>query len=453
MGVNRNSLSIGELVQIEVDSLNYSAHAVGRADGLVVFVSGGVPGDRLLVKITQVKKNYAIAEMAKIISASPHRCNPPCVHFIEGCGGCQWQHIAYESQIWWKKEIVRQALRRIGKLEDIPEIETSKTLPSLHYRSKLRLFPSKSPFSKGGFRGISEYGIQLGMRRTGSHEVVPIRECLISSRLINSLKSLFCGEVLSSGSVLHEISIRVSDRHQQIMLSCTYDGNDPATAEDIDRLSRLPAVTSVFYRVASNAGRSGKFILGYGNCAISEEVRGIEYKIGPECFFQVNTFGLKTLVDLVSEFAGEDNQIVLDAHCGVGMFALQMARVSRDVWGTDVSQSAVKLARSNAADNGMDNVHFRTGTVSQLLRDKLWDVPVDTAILDPPRKGCEKADLQSLISSRPGKVVYVSCNPTTLARDLHDLKNAGYRLLRLAMVDMFPMTYHLETVALCVRTV
>jgi len=444
MGVNRNSLSIGELVQIEVESLNYSAHAVGRADGLVVFVGGGVPGDRLLVKITQIRKNYAIAEMVEIISASPSRCNPPCVHFIEGCGGCQWQHIAYEFQIWWKKEIVRQALKRIGKMEDIPEIETSETLPSLHYRSKLRLFPSEPSSEKGG--------VEFGMRRTGSHEVVPIRECLISSHLINSLKPLFRGEVISSGSVLNEISIRVSDRHQQIMLSCTYDGDDSATAEDIDRLSRLPAVTSVFYRVASNAGRSGKFILGYGNCAISEEVRGIEYKIGPECFFQVNTFGLKTLVDLVSEFAGEDNQIVLDAHCGVGMFALQMARVSRDVWGTDVSQSAVKLARSNAADNGMDNVHFRTGTVSQLLRDKLWDVPVDTAILDPPRKGCEKADLQSLISSRPGKVVYVSCNPTTLARDLRDLKNAGYKLLRLAMVDMFPMTYHLETVALCART-
>ncbi len=426
-------MEIGDLVQTEVESLNYSAHAVGRIDGLVVFISGGVPGDRLLIRITQIKKNYAVAETVEILSASPDRRHPPCIHFVEGCGGCQWQHIAHESQLRWKQDIIRQALKRIGKFDSIPNVEISGTCPSFHYRNKLRLFPGKS-------------SSEFGMRKAGSHEVVPIEGCLISDPAINSLKPMFRGEIFSAGSSLNEVTIRSSDR---LMLSFAYERDDPSIAENIDKLSRMSGIASVFYRVASVSGR---FIHGYGDHTISEKIHGIEYKISPGCFFQVNTAGLKALVGLVRKFAGHDNRVLLDAHCGVGTFALQMADASDAVWGTDISSSAVTLARSNAVDNNITNVNFRLGTVSQVLGRELRDVPIDAAILDPPRKGCEKADLRALIQSRPGKVIYVSCNPTTLARDLRELGNAGYELLRLAMVDMFSMTYHLEVVALCART-
>ena len=162
---------VGELVKIDVESLNYSARAVGRVDSFVVFAHGGVPEDRLLVKVTEVKKNYALAETVEVLSASPQRCRPPCIHFVGGCGGCQWQHIAYEHQVHWKKEIVKQALRRIGKIESIPEIEIRGIYPSLRYRNKLRLFPAEA----------NDGGMLFGMHRSGSHEVVPIRECLIGS--------------------------------------------------------------------------------------------------------------------------------------------------------------------------------------------------------------------------------------------------------------------------------
>ena len=438
MKMRQAALEIGELIRIEVESLNYSARAVGRAGGLIVFVNRGVPGDKLLVRIEQIKKNYAVAEVEDILSASPYRCQPPCVHFTEGCGGCQWQHIAYKYQLQWKMEVVRQALKRIGKLEIIPKMEHRGLSPSHHYRNKLRLFPAKD-------QGI---GVPLGMRRSESHKVVPIRECLISTTVINSLSSIFRGEVFSTGDGLSEISIRSLDG---LMLSCTYNRDNTSIAVNIDKLSDLPEVASIFYRIVPTSGRPGKFILGYGGNTISQEVHGIRYKIGPDCFFQINVSGLKNLIHLVKDFAGEDNHLILDAHCGVGTFALQVADVSDTVWGIDISSSAVALARSNASDNGITNVHFRKGRASDILRNELRDVQLDLAILDPPRKGCEKADLQALIRSQPRKIIYVSCNPTTLARDLRELGESGYNLLRLAMVDMFPMTYHLEVVALCTR--
>ncbi len=421
-------------IQIEVESLNYSSYAVGRADGFVVFTSGGVPGDRLLVRMKQIRKNYAVAELVDIISASPHRCHPPCVHFIEGCGGCQWQHIAYDHQIQWKEEIVRQALRRIGKLEDVPEIEIREMNSPLRYRNKLRIFPAENP-------GM------LGMRRAESHQVVPVKECLISSDAINSMSPLFRGEVFSADSEISEISIRSSDTYQNVMLSCTYGRDNTIIEDHIRKLSKISAVSSVFYRI-----RRGKFMYGYGDSVIREKIRGIDYKIGPECFFQVNVSGLNTIIDLVKEFAGRGNKLVVDAHCGVGTFALQIACISDVVWGTDISSSSISLARSNAVENSIVNVHFRRGTASDLLSGELRDVPLDLLILDPPRKGCEQADLQAVMQAMPEKLIYISCNPTTFARDMHELSSSGYEILRLAMVDMFPMTYHLEVIAICVRT-
>lgn len=438
MAIRQNIPETGELTEITVESLSYSAHAVGRVDGFVVFVSGGVPGDKVLARITEVKKNHAFADLVEVLSASPHRCQPPCAHFTEGCGGCQWQHIAYEYQLESKKEVIRQALKRIGKLEDIPEMEVYGMESPLHYRNKLTLFRTRN-------------GEMFGTRRPGSHEVVPIRECPISKPMINALSPLFQGEGISAGSNVDKINIRCSDKYDQVMLLCVCQQDMPFMAADVDKLANLPGVASIFHCVESRSGRLGKFTLEYGEQVIREEVRGIEYRIAPECFFQVNKSGLEKLVDLVREFAGMDNNLVVDAHCGVGTFGLQVADISDAVMGRDVSPPAVALAKSNAEDNGITNALFDVGNISHLLGRQLRRANVDLVILDPPRQGCEKADLRALIRSQPKKVIYVSCNPTTLARDLHELANAGYQLLKLALVDMFPMTYHLETVALCCR--
>ena len=425
------SLSVEEIIQVKVESLNYSANSVCRIDGFVVFVPYGTPEDTLLVKIVQVKRNYATAEIVEVISPSPYRCQPSCIHFLEGCGGCQWQYVTYKHQIEWKKDIIRQALQRIGKLEHIPEIETCTGDEQLHYRNKLRLFPASNK-------------MLLGLRKHNTHEVVPIKKCLISDHKINTLSHVFQGNIFSSNSTLNELGIRVSSEGL-MMLSCLYGRDSSIIESEIDKLSHIPDVASIFTSIGSY-----KPLCKYGFSTITENICGINYRIGLDSFFQVNTYGLKSLINILKNCVGNGNKLILDAHCGVGTFAFQIANLCDTVWGTDVSPSAIELANKNAIDNGIKNAHFRKGTMAYVLNDELRDKKLDFAILDPPREGCEKADIQALIQANPKKILYVSCNPTTLARDLYELRDAGYDLIKLAMVDMFPMTYHLETVALCI---
>ena len=235
MEIRQNVPEVGQLVEVEVESLNYSPDAVGKVDGFIVFVSGGVPGDRLLARITKVKKNLAKAHIVDVLSASPYRCEPPCIHFTEGCGGCQWQHITYEHQLKWKAEVVRQALKRIGKLADIPGTEIHKAGTPFQYRNKLTLFREKG---SGKF----------GPLKLNTHEVVPIKECLISRPAINALKPIFQGEALSAGSKIDKINIRSADKDNEIMLLCVYQHDTPSIAADIDRSSKLPGATAASRR-------------------------------------------------------------------------------------------------------------------------------------------------------------------------------------------------------------
>lgn len=438
METQKSVLEVGQQIEISIDSLSYSNRGVGKVDGFVVFVGDTVTGDRALARISQVKKNHAIADLIDIISPSSYRCKPPCIHASEGCGGCQWQHITYEYQLQSKAEIIRQALRRIGKLEKIPEIEVKRMETPLHYRNKLTLFREKN---SGKF----------GTLKPGTHEVVPIRKCPVSTPMINAMKPVFQGRAFSKEGGIGKVNIRSSDKDGQVMLLFVSQRKKFIKETDIIAASKLPGVVSIFSCVESRGKYLEKFLLKYGEPVIKEEVRGIEYKIGPECFFQVNKSGLTELIELVREFAGTDNNLIVDAHCGIGTFALQVADLCNTVTGIDVSLPAIALAQSNARDNGITNATFSVNKAKNLLGEQLRHSKVDLVILDPPRQGCEKDDLQGLIQAQPKKVIYVSCNPTTLARDLHEFINAGYELLKLAMVDMFPMTYHLEVVAFCIR--
>jgi 23S rRNA (uracil1939-C5)-methyltransferase len=426
-------LQVRELVQLKIESLNYSVNAVGKANGFVVFVPCGVPGDTLLTRIIEIKRNYAIGEMVEMIDPSPYRCQPSCVHFSEGCGGCQWQHIAYDHQLEWKKDIIRQALQRIGKMEYLPEIEVYSEQDPLHYRNKLRLFP------------ITIFGkMLLGMKKHNTHKVIPINECSISSYTINDIISTFQRELSSSESSLTELGIKVTDTNQ-VMLTCTCAKNNRSTKALFTRLS------SIFKKASIYSIINDKLLLEHGTPTVTENVSGKSYLIGPDSFFQVNRYGLKSLIDIAKECMGLGNKLILDAHCGVGTFALQIADACDEVWGIDISSTAIELADQNAVENQIDNAFFRKGSAVRILNSRLNNEKLDAVILDPPRDGCDKLDLLAIINSQPEKILYISCNPTTLARDLREICNAGYKLLRLAMVDMFPMTYHLETVAFCVR--
>lgn len=423
------TLYTGKIIELEIESLNYSAFSVGKYDGFVVFVSGGVPGDRIKAQITNIKKNYAFAESQNVIRKSPYRCDPPCRHFIEGCGGCQWQHIKYEYQLQWKLDIVKQALKRIGRLDDIPEIKIHRINTPFNYRNKLRLFP------------VQNRSILFGMHKHNSHEVVPIKECLVSSDKINSLRPIFTGKVFTSKSSISEITVRTSETNSGIMLSCLY-GDNNNQVDNIENLMQVTGISSIFIRQKHN----NKYMLRYGSAVITEEINGIYYDIGPDNFFQINIKGLKKIIDFIIGSIENNDGFILDAHCGVGTFALQTAKYAKQVWGVDISSSSIEMAKLNAKKNDIDNVYFSKGTLSD-FKD-IYQNRIDIAILDPPREGCRKSDIKALAELKPPKIIYISCNPTTFARDLYELKNAGYKIYNLHVLDMFPMTYHLELLAL-----
>lgn len=426
-------MQVRELIQLKIESLNYSTNAVGRSNGFIVFVPYGVPGDTLLTRIVQIKKNYAIGEMVEIITPSPYRTQPPCVHFSKGCGGCQWQYIIYDHQLHWKKDIVLQALKRIGKLEHMPEAEIFPSANPFGYRNKLRLFT------------VSQYGnMLLGMKKFSTHNVVPIKKCPIANDSVNEALALSQKEILSSDSTISELTIRATN-FGDVMLTCLCARNNRATKETIESLARIPNIKSL-YSIVNDKSR-----LEYGNTYITESILGKRYRIGVDSFFQVNNHGLTNLIEITKDCVGNDSNFILDAHCGVGTFAIQLAELCDQVWGIDISSSSIELAIKNASDNNIENATFRKGSAIRILNGSLSNKKLDAVILDPPRSGCDKPDLLSIIHSQPKKIVYISCNPTTLARDLNEISQAGYKLKRLAVIDMFPMTYHLETLVFCER--
>ncbi len=224
------------------------------------------------------------------------------------------------------------------------------------------------------------------------------------------------------------------------MLSCLYDG-DYNLINDINNLMQVTGISSIFTSEKQNS----KYTLRYGSAFITEKINGISYDIGPDNFFQINIKGLKKIIDFITETLENDNGFFLDAHCGVGTFALQFAKYARQVCGIDISSNSIEMARLNAKKNNIDNVFFYKGTIASFK--EIHRKKIDIAILDPPREGCTKEDLKALIKIKPSKIIYISCNPTTFARDLHELSNTGYKLFDLHVIDMFPMTFHTELLA------
>lgn len=431
------SLNVGDVINIDIESLNYSPYSVGRKNGFVVFVDGGVPGDKLKVRIINRKKNYAIAELLEVITPSEHRIEPPCKHFLEGCGGCQWQHVDYLYQTSWKKEILRQSLIRIGRLSEFPEIRISPATKQLNYRDRFRLSPT-----------IVQNKLLFGMNRHNSHQVVPIERCLLAVDQVNMLSPIFVGEAIPLTSHISELSIYASPETGQMMVCCSYDKADPTEAEvDAENLSKHGPISSIYayYKKGST------YELKRGKETISRVIKRIEYMIGPDTFFQVNAEGAKNMVELVRRYIPDGCDLVIDAHCGVGTFALQIADLSARTYGTDICASAIKLARANATLNGIQNVFFIEGNISKLIGSRVPKDAIDVVILDPPRGGCQKDDLKSLISAKPSRIIYISCNPTTLARDLNQIVKTGYEIKEISMIDMFPMTYHVECIVLMDR--
>ncbi len=409
-------------VRLELTDVAHGGEAIGRLDGRVVFVPYGLPGEEVEVDLVEDKADYARGEIVTVLRASPDRVEPPCPYFVAGCGGCQWQHVRYDRQLEFKRQIVVDQLRRIGGFHQADDLvlPTIGMLDPWHYRNHAR-------FSVGRRFG------ELCFTKQGTRKLLRIDHCWIMQPRINELLPQLQGRF--PGFRAHQIAIRIGANTGDLLIN-------PA-------LPPAPEVPS-------------------GQTELFEELLGRRYRVASPAFFQVNTRreprphpveserlrelastdGLSmaevlALVALDRLDAGPDD-VVVDAYCGVGTFTALMAPLVRSAIGIEESPAAIKNAEANAFD--LPNVRFIAGKTEDVL-PKLEERP-NKALLDPARVGCERPVLDALIAARLERIVYVSCEPATLARDLAILRDGGYGLGSVQPVDMFPQTYHIESVSL-----
>ena len=401
---------------LQLTSIAHGGAALGRHEGRVIFVPYALPGETARVVITEDKGRYGFARLVEVLEPSPDRVTPACPYFgLAGCGGCQWQHIAYPAQLRFKAEIVADQLARIGKIA-APIVRP--TLPDgsgWAYRNHAQFHPAPA----GG----------LGFQAAASHDVVAVDECPILHPLLADLYAAL--DLDFEG--LARLSLRAGTASGDRMLLFEMVDDLPPALE-ID----LPVSCVLLL----SDGRHANLI---GSNHITENVAGRTYRISAPSFFQVNTPQAGQLVRLALEYLDlQGGETVLDAYCGVGLFATHLAERAGLVVGIESSPAAVADLLENTAE--FDNVEVIEGPVEAVLPD--LDVSLDAAVMDPPRAGVDRFALDALVERRPARLVYVSCDPATLARDAKRLARAGYRLVEVQPVDMFPQTYHVESVAL-----
>ena len=420
---------IGDRHEIQLTDMTYSASAVGLINGIVTFVHRGGPGETAQVEITEVKKRHLRARINDVISPSPDRCPPPCAYFAAGCGGCQWQHINVDAQLDAKERVLTEALNRIGGVSSLPDITRHPAPQSLAYRNHIRLAVT-----------VVRPQVEFGFKQEGTHDVLPIDQCEVALPTINSALPQVAN-LITRFRCFHvdELTLRTSATTGEAMLTLIFPKKYKPRLEFTDKdLRDYPAIHSIY----TQSGERGIPVWIAGRENLSETVCGLSFEISPATFFQSNLAGLEQLIGIVRRHLQvTPPTVAIDAHCGVGTFTLPVAQTAKAAFGLDLQAEAVTLGTSNARANGLTNTNFRIGHLA-----KLGSIQADLVLFNPPRAGCWSEDLEALDRIMPRHILYISCNPTTLARDLSKLR-ASYEVCSLDLVDLFPMTYHFETVA------
>jgi len=441
---------------VEITDLNHEGQGVGRINNFAVFVEGGVIGEKIEVKIIKVAKNYAVGKIEKIITPSKSRVEPFCADY-KRCGGCSLQHIDYEAQLEYKTNLVKETLKRIGKIDEIIVQDIIGMKKPFNYRNKVQL-----PV------GMKKGEIQIGFYAKRSHDIIDYEECRIQDPVCDKIREIFRNfiknnkievydEVAHKGLVRH-LMIRKGFKTGEIMVVIVINGKDlPKKRRLVDELvKKVNGIKSIVLNIntqKTNVILGEKNIKIYGSDTITDYIGNFRFNISPLSFFQVNSIQAEVLYNKALDFAElTGKETVFDLYCGTGTIALFMAQKAAKVYGVEVVEDAVKDARKNAEINNVKNAEFIAGDVAEVV-PRLYEqgVRADVIVVDPPRKGCDAVLLDTIVQMQPERVVYVSCNPATLARDLAYLEERGYKAVKAQPVDMFPQTPHVECVVLMSR--
>lgn len=463
-----------EYAELEIESIGFEGKAIARREGMVYFVEGGVPGDKVRAEIRKKKKKHVEARVVEILSPSPLRVQPVCSYFGD-CGGCKWQHLAYEEQVRSKNQHVRDAFERLGKVEYGLMEPTLPCEDSYWYRNKME-------FSFGNSRWLTDAEIASGVEydrdfALGLHvpgrfdKIIDVRECFLQSELSNHIvnavrqaaheRSVAPFETRMHTGFLRHLVVRNSRATGEIMVNLV---TSPAITDEENDLIRwleevfpvqFREVTTVLHTVtnskASVAGGEPRILTGNGY--ITEELLGVKFRISPFSFFQTNSAQAERLFSKALDYAKLSREhIVWDLYCGAGSITLCAAKRARRVIGIEIVESAIADARVNAENNSIHNADFYLEDMQKAaVGDLLSSLPApDVIIVDPPRAGLHPDVVQKLIEIGAPSIVYVSCNPTTQARDCA-LLSEHYTVEKITPVDMFPQTYHIESVARLVQ--
>ncbi len=438
----------GAEIDLHIDALANGGNGIARLEGYVVFVSGAIPGDTVRAVVTKRKRAYAEARTLEVLECSADRIAPLADH-----PGAPWQVLPYERQLEVKQEQVRDALTRIGHLEGFALDEIVPAVEQWRYRNKLEYSFGSDP----------DGGLLCGFHAPGSwHEIVPVDDCLLASERSNVAREqmlAWCREQgltafdrRSRKGMLRNLVIREGRRTGELQVRLVtgpgdIDASSLSAAVDCEGLmwTRTDALAETTI--------GGETAIIAGNAALEEELCGLRYAISPLAFFQTNTEMAERLYGIATDFAGLQGwERVFDLYCGIGTVGLSLASRAGEVWGLEIVEDAVADAIANARRNEIDNARFFAGDVRTAMRELVEQSGrPDVCIIDPPRAGLSQKVVRRVIEAAPRRIVYVSCNPTTLAPNAAQLVEAGYALKRVAPVDMFPQTPHIECVALLER--
>ncbi|MDK2970801.1 MAG: rRNA (uracil1939-C5)-methyltransferase [Candidatus Sumerlaeota bacterium] len=451
----------GDILEVDVDALVYGGRALARIDGYVVFIPHAAPGDRVRIRITKRKSGYAEGELLAVVEPAPERIAPPCSLF-GACGGCTWQHLPIRLQEHWKERIITEALHPVRSLQDAP-IEIEPIVPSpqpYHYRNKME-------FTFG--RATPDGPLKLGFHMPGNWKhILDVEKCWLQPGPLDALLAaareegmrqwLSAWNPMRHEGILRHLVIRWSE-HEQAALVAILTGK--RTGFDFEAFRKAivaacPQIKGVMWGLnsgKSDVARAEEVLGNWGEQIIEERLGDLRFQISLQSFFQTNTKGAQLLYQTASDFLDlTGNERLFDAYCGTGTIGIFCAHQAKEVYGIELLREAVWDARKNAEANGLTNCTFMAGDMAAALPNLLKGIPgqFDRLVVDPPRGGMDKKALSQLLDLRAPVMVYVSCNPTTMARDLQIAVEAGYRVDRVRAVDMFPQTYHIECVTRCV---